>query len=880
MVARRGHPLQPEEKQQIVKLHEAGYTQVAIAEKLNRSKPTISSYLKGMPPGMGGKMYRQAKDALEAGAPKEPKEWRTQAKMAIEDIAYFARRYYGCIIMPFQEEGLAKIMELLDTPQREYVVINQAPGTGKSMFFTRIVPAWLTVQRRDIRGMIGSISQGMATRYLEALRNDFTRRQPIQPSSSDIAAGISVDAEACLVDDFGRFRPEAGGEDSWTQRGFTVAQLGRRPTPHKEQTWIAVGAETEYIGTRVDIAIWDDAWSDSFTTVESKQRFYRSFDMVAERRLEPHGLLVLQGQRMASDDIYRYCLDKRAPADDDDDLVLTGQMYHHIKFPAHFDDRCEGKHDKRIAKPYPDGCLLYPKRVPWSDLRMIRDKSMAEYQLLYQQEDADLDDCLVKEIWVKGGEDADGSYPGCWDWRRDLCQLPEGLNRGLSVCSVDVSPTQYWACLAGNSMVMTSDGEVPIERVRAGDAVMTRKGWRFVTRAAPTGVKPVLEIGLSTGNVLRCTADHQVFGQDGWTEAGDLAVGTALHAYCSSAHVLGSRDILEMGWVATEGLTAQMVELAFDAASGERGVRNPVGEPAHAKVTADAGRAVWAFGAGTGALPDPAPELVDFAARQEVLSGRFEAQGSGLGAVGTGVAGRGFVGGDRVPAWAWVHVTSIHQSPPEQVYDLEIEDAHEFVADGVLVHNCQWWYIVDTGVGNVRYRYLLDLEGVKMQSGQFLDYDTRTRTHTGLAEEWMARSHKLGCPIRYWVAEINAAQRFLFQYQHVREWQAKWNCQILPHTTGRNKSDPELGVGQLGKLYRNGLVRLPGLPQNVGGNAARWKSLRLVDEGKKWRPGVKTRDDQILAQWFVEFNLPKMMTGQQAVPAVRDDIPSWVQASA
>jgi len=639
MVARRGHPLQPEEKQQIVKLHEAGYTQVAIAQKLNRSKPTISSYLKGMPPGMGGKMYRQAKDALEAGAPKEPSQWRTQAKMAIEDIAYFARRYYGCIIMPFQEEGLAKIMELLDTPQREYVVINQAPGTGKSMFFTRIVPAWLTVQRRDIRGMIGSISQGMATRYLEALRNDFTRRQPIQPSSSDIAAGISVDAEACLVDDFGRFRPEAGGEDSWTQRGFTVAQLGRRPTPHKEQTWIAVGAETEYIGTRVDIAIWDDAWSDSFTTVESKQRFYRSFDMVAERRLEPHGLLVLQGQRMASDDIYRYCLDKRAPADDDDDddLVLTGQMYHHIKFPAHFDDRCEGKHDKRIAKPYPDGCLLYPKRVPWSDLRMIRDKSMAEYQLLYQQEDADLEDCLVKEIWVKGGDDADGTYPGCWDWRRDLCQLPEGLNRGLSVCSVDVSPTQMWAV--------------------------------------------------------------------------------------------------------------------------------------------------------------------------------------------------------------------------------------------------QWWYVVASLVGGVQYRYLMDLEGVKMQSGQFLDFDTRTGKHMGLAEEWMIRSHALKAPITHWVVEINAAQRFLFQYQHVREWQAKWRTQIVPHTTGRNKSDPELGVGQLGRLYRNGLVRLPGLPQNVGGNAARWKSLRLIDEAKRWRPGIKTRDDQVMAQWFLEFNLPKLSNAQAVVP-IRDDIPSWVAASA
>lgn len=616
-----------------------GHTITNIARSLGRSYPTVHTYIKGLK-NDSGREKRRAKEALELPGPKSPEEWSPEAAKAVADISYFARRYYGCLVMPFQEEGLAVIMGLLDTPKREFVVVNSPPGSGKSVFYTRIVPAWLTCQRRELRGMIGTVSQSMASRYLEALRNDFTRRVPIQANSSDVAAGISLDAEACLVDDFGRFRPEAGGEEAWTQKGFTVAQFQNRPTPHKEQTWVAVGAETEYIGTRVDFAMWDDAWSDSFTTVESKQRFYRQFDMVAERRLEPHGLLVLQGQRMAADDIYAYCLAKRAPSEDDDedDLVLTGKMYHHIKFPAHFDAKCEGVHRAKEAKPYPDGCLLYPKRIPWSDLRTARDKSMAEYQLLYQQEDSDLEDALVKDIWVTGGEDSEGSYPGCWDWKRDLCQLPEGLGpRRLSVCSVDVSPTQFWAV--------------------------------------------------------------------------------------------------------------------------------------------------------------------------------------------------------------------------------------------------QWWVVVDNVVGDGRYRYLMDVEGKKMQSGQFLDWDTQRGHHTGLAEEWMQRAQALGMPIRYWVVEINAAQRFLFQYQHVREWQAKWQCQIVPHTTGRNKSDPEMGVGQLGRLYRNGLVRFPGLPQNVGGNAARWKSLRIIDEAKHWRPGYKTRDDQVLAQWFLEFNLNKLRGGG-TVPPVRDDIPSWLPATA
>ena len=46
--------------------------------------------------------------------------------------------------------------------------------------------------------------------------------------------------------------------------------------------------------------------------IESDQRWWDSY---AERRLEPAGLLILQGQRMGAEDLYRYCIDMGAPVD-------------------------------------------------------------------------------------------------------------------------------------------------------------------------------------------------------------------------------------------------------------------------------------------------------------------------------------------------------------------------------------------------------------------------------------------------------------------------------------------------------------------------------------------------------------------------------------
>jgi len=80
-------------------------------------------------------------------------------------------------------------------------------------------------------------------------------------------------------------------------------------------------------------------------------------------------------------------------------------------------------------------------------------------------------------------------------------------------------------CFVAGTLVLTSEGEKPIERVRPGDLVLTRAGWRPVTRAGATGVRQVItRLGL-TG-----TPEHPVLTDSGWKRL-DLVVGTDVILY-------------------------------------------------------------------------------------------------------------------------------------------------------------------------------------------------------------------------------------------------------------------------------------------------------------------------------------------------------------
>lgn len=292
-----------------------------------------------------------------------------------------------------------------------------------------------------------------AKRYVQRLRRALERTVPVKAEGEDLARGLAVDAEATLADDFGIFKPEDG--DVWSAEAFVVAQHGGVAIDEKEPTWSAFGMDSGFLGMRYDLVVWDDVVDNlTMRTEDARDNQRQWWDDVAEKRLEPAGLLVLQGQRMGPEDLYRYALDKQTGVlddeDDAEDVAMGVRKYHHVIFRAHYEDRCQGRETHRRDAPYwPDGCLLDPRRLPWRELRaeMTGGKS-TRFKVIYQQEDVDPSSVLVHPLWVSGGMDPETGelLPGCWDKDRDICQLPDNLaGQLLSVATADPSPTKFWS---------------------------------------------------------------------------------------------------------------------------------------------------------------------------------------------------------------------------------------------------------------------------------------------------------------------------------------------------------------------------------------------------------------------------------------------------
>lgn len=617
----RGRKTDPETRRAIIKDLQSGWTKRETAKRNAVSVDVVYAIQKGVN-NSSGDAFRTARLEEQVPVPLTRAKLSTAATRALDDIAYFATRYFGAILQPWQLECTKVVVDLYDSDEEEYLDINAPPGSGKSFFFTRILPAWLTCRNRSIRGMIGSASQNLAKNYTLQLRREFERVIPIKADGNALRRGLACDAESTLPMDFGMFKPSLS--DLWRAEQFVVAQEGDTQVTEKEPTWTAVGQDSGFIGNRFDFIIWDDLWDPrKLRSSEGREELKQWYSDVAEPRLDAPGLLILQGQRFGPDDIHRFALDQTMVDDDGD---VQGKRYHHLKFKAHYEDRCNQLH-KVDAPPYPQGCLLSPRRVTYRRLAGIMKNRIETFEVVYQQEDIDPANVLVNPIWIKGGRDADGfEYPGCWDNTRGLCEIPQGLTGQLfSYATADPSPKNFWAV--------------------------------------------------------------------------------------------------------------------------------------------------------------------------------------------------------------------------------------------------EWWvYHPDS-----EQRFLMDLVRQRMDANEFLDWDYNEGAFIGLAEQWQRRSRDLGWPIRYWIIEANAAQRFLLQYDHTRRWQALWGISLIGHETNRNKADPAYGVQSIREHYKWGRKRLPGLGD------ARLASLKLVDELTRYPQG--TTDDCVLADWFGEWNLPRLYVPPAGKPTQLRR-PSWMRGRA
>ena len=368
------------------------------------------------------------------------------AARALEDFGYFRSRYFARSTSPWAEEAVYKMMELAASPHKEYVVVNQPPGVGKSTLWTHDFPVWLAVRDRSRRTMIGSRTANQAIKYTGRIRRTFERMTPMKADPVLFEKGLAVDAVSTLITDYGRFKPS--NSDLWRLEEFILAQDGGVAVDDKEANFAAFGMDSGFLGGRYDTVIWDDLVDKTnIRTAESKENLINWWETEAETRLDPGGLLILNGQRMASDDLYRYALNLVDWSEEfEDQPEKAPKKYHHIVYKAHYEELCDADKTHGAHKGnYPNGCLLDEIRLPWRELSRVQKNRLDRYRILYQQEDVDQASSLIQPAWIDGGMDSTGvSHQGCWDDKRNIGKWPENIN-AYSVVTADPSPTKYWA---------------------------------------------------------------------------------------------------------------------------------------------------------------------------------------------------------------------------------------------------------------------------------------------------------------------------------------------------------------------------------------------------------------------------------------------------
>jgi hypothetical protein len=385
---------------------------------------------------------------------------KPEAQRALMDFDYFRRRYLGRVPSPWQVDAAYKIEQNLLSGEKEFLVLNCPPGAGKSTLF-HDVAVWQIVKNRKIRVMIGSVSQALAKMYSRRIRETLERQFPLDPDPILLDKGLAVKAEACLAIDYGRFKPSSSGS-LWRAEEFIVEQEDLGGLDNKEPTVSAYGIESEFIGHRADLCLFDDVASpENAKESAARDKLIERWDSMAEARVDPGGLLAVVGQRLGPLDLYAHCLSKVTYEEFEDDYEgedvtditqvkepLKKQKYHHLIYKAYYEELDTGRESrKNSGKPWPEGPLLDPQRLSWKDLSYIKHSNPGKFAVVYQQEDQAEGNYLIERVWATGGMGPDGVlYPGCIDNDRRPGYIPEGLQPPIiSIASVDPSPTMFWA---------------------------------------------------------------------------------------------------------------------------------------------------------------------------------------------------------------------------------------------------------------------------------------------------------------------------------------------------------------------------------------------------------------------------------------------------
>lgn len=278
-------------------------------------------------------------------------------------------------------------------------------------------------------------------------------------------------------------------------------------------------------------------------------------------------------------------------------------------------------------------------------------------------------------------------------------------------------PVYEW-CINGDALVQTSRGEIPLIEMAScrgcgadvdpgekclwcGEPndilALTRGGYRSVQHVTYMGDKPVLVIELSNGRTIRATPDHKFATSDGgWVRADEILLGTTSLVGLSPADAAVPSSIgAGVGVLSAVGVTAGAFSTS-DLISNVRGSdhvgsMSDVFEMAGADAMTDTTEVVKLIA--DVALPSTVREPVSHLLSPLIPAGVHLPVAVGIGLAGPKPA-RALVASVFDDDSALdvsldsVHAVSIHTGATIPVYDVGVHGQHEFVAEGVVVHNC------------------------------------------------------------------------------------------------------------------------------------------------------------------------------------------------
>ena len=301
-----------------------------------------------------------------------------------------------------------------------------------------------------------------------------------------------------------------------------------------------------------------------------------------------------------------------------------------------------------------------------------------------------------------------------------LMRDPKDLNDVLKTDKGQAKIEQdiYDACFVWDTPVLTGEGWVPIAWVLPGDMVLTRKGWKKVRRAWRNRENaPVVKATFSNGCVLTCTSDHKFYTDSGWKMLRDIGYDDKITVCEKQSPSWAAPTTDTQNPVSYQNSGTLLAHTNFSTAPSGKTLTET-----YRKVTTYITRMATGITTTFPTLkPCPVASILATTPGQECIAGlATSAEKNSLGPVfvqedsvpksvklnGEGIASWitrklsasfaalksskiGSLMSEHVPVSA-VRLCGLETAGFADVYDLEVEDTHEFFANGILAHNCRY----------------------------------------------------------------------------------------------------------------------------------------------------------------------------------------------